>query len=91
MKTVIEMAHTVYGANTKWTDAQLERLNQIVEIVRADEREAWPAEMEAMERQVNTLTDALTQAREACAQLAEKLIWADNMGVASAIRARSST
>ena len=27
--------------------------------------------------------------REACAKLAEKLTWADNMGVASAIRARS--
>ena len=26
--------------------------------------------------------------REACAMLAEKLTWADNMGVASAIRAR---
>ena len=26
--------------------------------------------------------------REACAKLAEKLTWADNMGVASAIRAR---
>ena len=29
--------------------------------------------------------------REACAQLAEKLTWADNKGVASAIRARSNT
>ena len=29
--------------------------------------------------------------REACAMLAEKLTWADNMGVASAIRARSNT
>ena len=40
MKTVIEMAHTVYGADTKWNDSQLERLNQIVELARADEREA---------------------------------------------------
>ena len=39
MKTAIEMAHTVYGADTKWNDAQLERLNQIVELARADERE----------------------------------------------------
>ena len=29
--------------------------------------------------------------REACSKLAEKLTWADNMGVASAIRARSKT
>jgi hypothetical protein len=31
---------------------------------RADERNSWPAEMEAMERQVNILTDALAQARK---------------------------
>jgi len=30
---------------------------------RADERNSWPAEMEAMERQVNILTDALAEAR----------------------------
>ena len=29
--------------------------------------------------------------REACAKVAEKLTWADNMGVASAIRARGNT
>lgn len=29
--------------------------------------------------------------REACAKVAEKLTWADNKGVASAIRARSNT
>ena len=38
-------------------------------LVRADERNSWPAEMEAMERQVNILTDALAQEREACANL----------------------
>jgi len=32
-------------------------------LVRADERNSWPAEMEAMERQVNILTDALSEAR----------------------------
>jgi hypothetical protein len=31
--------------------------------IRADERNSWPAEMEAMERQVNILTDALSEAR----------------------------
>ena len=30
-------------------------------LVRADERNSWPAEMEAMERQVNILTDALAK------------------------------
>lgn len=58
---------------------------------RADERNSWPAKMEAMERQVNILTDALAAEREACAALADKLEWSDNKGVASAIRARSNT
>jgi hypothetical protein len=30
----------------------------------ADERNSWPAEMEAMERQVNIMTDALAAERE---------------------------
>ena len=46
-------------------------------LVAAAERESWPAEMEAMERQVNILTDALTQAvaaeREACAKVCDDL------------------
>ncbi len=36
MKTVIEMARTVYGENTKWSDSQLERLEKFSELVRAD-------------------------------------------------------
>ena len=32
--------------------------------------------------------EAVLAEREACAKLADKLTWADNMGVASAIRAR---
>ena len=36
-----------------------EALERFAELVRADERNSWPAEMEAMERQVNILTDAL--------------------------------
>ena len=63
MKTVIEMAHEVYGEHTFWTGPQLERLKQFAELVRADERNSWPAEMEAMERQVNILTDALAESR----------------------------
>ena len=63
MKTVIEMAREagfhvgdqfVAGAS----EAELERF---ASLVRADERNSWPAEMEAMERQVNILTDALAQ------------------------------
>ena len=68
MKTVIEMAreahivpYIVGLANSEY----IGRLERFAELVRADERNSWPAEMEAMERQVNILTDALAQEREA--------------------------
>ena len=41
------------------------------ELVAQHEREQWPAEMEAMERQVNILTDALANEREECAKICE--------------------
>ena len=40
MKTTIDIAREVYGAHTEWTGAPLERLEQLVALVRADEREA---------------------------------------------------
>jgi hypothetical protein len=40
MKTTIELAREVYGAHTEWTGAPLDRLEQLVALVRADEREA---------------------------------------------------
>jgi hypothetical protein len=43
-------------------------------LVRADERNSWPAEMEAMERQVNILTDALAEERNECAKVCEELV-----------------
>ena len=72
------------------------------ELVAAAERESWPAEMEAMERQVNILTDALARAkadeREACAKVceAEAEKQYDNMDIpltiaADLIRARGNT
>ncbi len=42
----------------------IEKLKAFEALVRADERNSWPAEMEAMERQVNILTDALADERE---------------------------
>ena len=53
------------------------KLNAFAALVAAAERNSWPAEMEAMERQVNILTDALAQAkaeeREACAKVADSI------------------
>ena len=42
----------------EWHD----RIERFAALVAAAERDSWPAEMEAMERQVNILTDALAQA-----------------------------
>lgn len=66
----------------------------------AAERNSWPAEMEAMERQVNILTDALAQAkaeeREACAKVCDEMASRDKLSnyykvAANAIRARGKT
>jgi hypothetical protein len=40
MRDTIEMAREVYGAHTEWTGAPLDRLEQLVALVRADERDA---------------------------------------------------
>jgi hypothetical protein len=95
MKTTIDMAREVYGAHTEWSGAPLDRLEQLVALVRADERNLWPAEMEAMERQVNILTDALAAEREACAKVCESLPMQQEIDVrdqcAAAIRNRGNT
>jgi hypothetical protein len=44
MKTTIELARQVYGAHTEWSGAPLDRLEQFVALVRADEREACAKE-----------------------------------------------
>jgi len=62
MKTVIEMAHEA-GIRDCTCNGTLGCLERFAELVRADERNSWPLEMEAMERQVNILTDALAQAK----------------------------
>ena len=62
MKTTLEMARKAMLPEAwisetgvlKWSD-----LERLVALARADERNSWPSEMEAMERQVNILTDAL--------------------------------
>jgi hypothetical protein len=40
MRDTIDMAREVYGAHTEWTGAPLDQLEQLVALVRADEREA---------------------------------------------------
>jgi hypothetical protein len=64
MKTTIDMAREVYGAHTEWTGAPLDRLEQLVALVRADERNrTWTQEhWTEYERSI------ATQEREACAK-----------------------
>ena len=81
-------------------EAWPEQLERFAALVAAAERNSWPAEMEAMERQVNILTDALAQAkaeeREACAKVCENFgeEWhcrSTTNEIATAIRARGET
>jgi hypothetical protein len=39
MRDTIELAREVYGAHTEWTGAPLDRLEQLVALARADERD----------------------------------------------------
>jgi hypothetical protein len=39
MRETIDMAREVYGAHTEWAGAPLDRLEQLVALVRADQRE----------------------------------------------------
>jgi hypothetical protein len=48
MRDTIDMAREVYGAHTEWTGAPLDRLEQLVALVRADEREACAKVCEAV-------------------------------------------
>ena len=94
MKTTLEMAREAGFTPTRQEPLFIEMLERFANLARADERNSWPVEMEAMERQVNILTDALAQEREACAKVCEELAekeWADNERCAAAIRARSNT
>ena len=79
-------------------DGWVDTLVDFAELVVAAERNSWPAEMDAMERQVNILTDALAQAKaeeiEACAKVCADMYLEGDMDTglaAKAIRARGET
>ena len=73
-RTTIEMAREAAGDDWGLFQEYMPEIHRLVELVRADERNSWPSEMEAMERQVNILTDALAEEREACAKVCEELL-----------------
>jgi len=76
--TTIEMARAshldVYGLG-KDHEKFVASLERFATLIRADERNSWPAEMEAMERQVNILTDALAQASKNAARYQVLRTW----------------
>jgi hypothetical protein len=70
MKT-IDMAREVYGAHTEWTGAPLDRLEQLVALVRADEREEFQRWFDAVTAQHK---QEILAEREACAKVCEELV-----------------
>jgi hypothetical protein len=68
MKTTIDMAREVYGAHTEWTGAPLDRLEQLVALVRADEREQGQKWFDAVTAQHK---QEILAEREACAKVCE--------------------
>jgi hypothetical protein len=95
MKTTIDMAREVYGAHTEWTGAPLDRLEQLVALVRADEREQGQKWFDAVTAQHK---QEILAEREACAKLIEsrksganELMDAVRDMEARAIRARGNT
>ena len=103
IEEMMEIWHKAWpdkGSFVRVSGQDLERFFQAAYDAGASaERNSWPAEMEAMERQVNILTDALAQAkaeeREACAKHAEDFLTKGRSplgrAVAAAIRARGET
>lgn len=102
IEEMMEIWHKAWpdkGSFVRVSGQDLERFFQAAYDAGASaERNSWPAEMEAMERQVNILTDALAQAkaeeREACAKVCADMYLEGDMDTglaAEAIRARSNT
>lgn len=98
IEEMMEIWHKAWpdkGSFVRVSGQDLERFFQAAYDAGASaERNSWPAEMEAMERQVNILTDALAQAkaeeREVCAKVCESMEYEFKAGheCAAAIRAR---
>jgi hypothetical protein len=81
MKDTIDMAREVYGAHTEWNDSQLERLESLFALVRADEREACAKVCDDFER-------AKWESVKNITENGGRLAFAGPMHCAAAIRAR---
>jgi hypothetical protein len=83
MKTTIELAREVYGAHTEWSGAPLDRLEQLVALVRADEREACAKVCDDFER-------AKWESVKNITENGGRLAFAGPMHCAAAIRNRAN-
>jgi hypothetical protein len=95
MRDTIDMAR-----EAGFTEGELafmgDNFRQFADLVRADEREQYKWDIHSCGPTCKryacvAMREAIEAEREACAKLADQLTWADNRGVASAIRARGNT
>jgi hypothetical protein len=93
MKTTIELAREVYGAHTEWTGAPLDRLEQLVALVRADERALAFVKLEQRVKEAyqDGHTAGTKSEREACAKVCEQYKGYGGNLFAPAIRNRGNT
>ena len=80
MKTTIDMAREVYGAHTEWTGAPLDRLEQLVALVRADQDEKYKWDIHSCgptctKAACVAMREAVEAEREACAKVCEDDAW----------------
>jgi hypothetical protein len=78
MKTTIDMAREVYGAHTEWSGAPLDRLEQLVALVRADQDEKYKWDIHSCGPTCKryacvAMREAVEVEREACAKVCDSL------------------
>jgi predicted amidohydrolase YtcJ len=79
MKTTIELAREVYGAHTEWSGAPLDRLEQLVALVRADQDEKYKWDIHSCgptctKAACVAMREAVEVEREACAKFVDHIL-----------------
>ena len=79
MKTTIDMAREVYGAHTEWSGAPLDRLEQLVALVRADQDEKYKWDIHSCGPTCKryacvAMREAVEVEREACAKFVDHIL-----------------
>ena len=79
IKTTIDMAREVYGAHTEWSGAPLDRLEQLVALVRADQDEKYKWDIHSCgptctKAACVAMREAVEVEREACAKFVDHIL-----------------